>query len=137
MIMKFLISSLLLLAVATTLAYVTEEEVPNEDGVLVLTTANFKRVIEANDFVLVDFYAPWCGASIALTPEFAKAAQFLAEWRSPIKLAKVDVTVSSELDTYFQLRQYPTMKYFRRGVPFEYNGGYRAADIIAWLNAVQ
>nr|XP_036222802.1 protein disulfide-isomerase-like [Bactrocera oleae] len=134
--MKFLISSLLLLAVTTTLAYVTEE-VPNEDGVLVLTTANFKRVIEENDLVLVDFYAPWCGASIALTPEFAKAAQFLTEYRSPIKLAKVDVTVSSELDTYFQLRQYPTLKYFRNGVPFEYNGGYRAADIIAWLTAVQ
>ncbi|XP_028899142.2 protein disulfide-isomerase-like [Zeugodacus cucurbitae] len=133
--MKFLLCAPLLLAVTATLAYVTEK-VPIEDGVLVLTSANFKQVIEENDFVLVDFYAPWCGASIALTPEYAKAAQLLAQSRSPIKLAKVDVTVSPDLDDHYQLRQYPTLKYFRSGVPFEYNGGYQAAEIAAWLNVI-
>lgn len=134
--MKCLICLLLLFSVTTTSACVTEE-VPIEDEVLVLTTDNFKQIIAENDFVLVDFYAPWCGASMALTPEYAKAAQFLAEMRSPVKLAKVDVTVASDLGRQFQLRQYPTLKYFRGGVPFEYNGGYQAADIIAWINAMQ
>ena len=34
-------------------------EIATEDGVLVLTEANFQEVIDGNDFVLVEFYAPW------------------------------------------------------------------------------
>jgi len=51
------VKSLLLitLLLASTICYEEEE------NVAVLTTANFDEVIENNDFVLVEFYAPWCG----------------------------------------------------------------------------
>ena len=44
----------LLLCVTAALA-----EIATEDGVLVLTEANFQEVIDGNDFVLVEFCAPW------------------------------------------------------------------------------
>ena len=43
--------------------------------VLELTTKNFKDTIEKNDFVIIDFWAPWCEPCKNFTPIFEKAAE--------------------------------------------------------------
>ena len=38
-----------------------DEEITKEEGVLILTEKNFEKAIADNEYVLVEFYAPWCG----------------------------------------------------------------------------
>ena len=54
--------------------------------------ALFKDAIEANDNLLVEFYAPWCGHCKKLAPEWERAADQLADEDPPIRIAKVSFT---------------------------------------------
>jgi len=124
-----LLCFMLSLSVAGSLA-----EIASDEGVLVLTEANFQEAIDNNDYLLVEFYAPWCGHCKALAPEYAKAAGMLAEKDSSIKLGKVDATEESKLAEKFEVRGYPTLKFFKNGKDQEYTGGRTADTIVTWLD---
>jgi protein disulfide-isomerase A1 len=123
----------ILLVLIALFGVIHTEEIPEEEGVLVLSGKNFDEAIKANEFLLVEFYAPWCGHCKKLTPEYAKAAQALKE--DKLHLAKIDVTAedNKEIGTRFKVEGFPTLKLFVNGEPKEYNGGRTEKEIINWM----
>ena len=126
-------ASIKLMFVAIALIGFSTAEVEKEGGVWVLGMDNFDETIKSNSYVLVEFYAPWCGHCKKLAPEYEKAAGILAEKGSEIVLAKVDATIESELGKQFGVKGYPTLKWFKNGKPTEYSGGRTADPIVAWV----
>jgi protein disulfide-isomerase A1 len=89
--------------------------------------------MSANEFVLVEFYAPWCGHCKKLAPEYSQAAQKLEKDGSTVKLAKVDATVAKTLANKFEIKGFPTLKFFRSGTASNYEGGRTSTEIVSWV----
>jgi protein disulfide-isomerase A1 len=125
--------TILLLALIAGTAMTVDFGFPEEDDVLVLKEDNFKEALEKFEFILVEFYAPWCGHCKKLAPEYAKAAKDLKGLDNPIPIAKVDATENSNLAKEYGVQGYPTLKFFVKGSPIDYNGGRDQAGIVNWV----
>lgn len=106
--------------------------VASASDVEVLTKDTFADFVGANDLVLAEFYAPWCGHCKALAPEYEEAATTLKE--KNIKLAKVDCTEEAELCQSFGVEGYPTLKVFRGPDNVNaYAGARKAPAIVSYM----
>jgi protein disulfide-isomerase A1 len=98
--------------------------------VVVLNEDTFESTLKESPFVLVEFYAPWCGHCKALAPEWEVAASLL---KGKATVAKIDCTIEQTLCQSSGIQGYPTIKFYKRGKAVDYQGERTAAGIEAWV----
>ena len=112
-------------------SFCEDDEFPLEKDVMILTDTTFDKAVEKYEYLLVLFYAPWCGHCKKFHPEYEKAATVLR--KEKLYLAKVDATVEKKLAEKFEIQGFPTVKLFIKGEPIEYTGGRKESEVINWM----
>ncbi|MEU9381598.1 thioredoxin [Streptomyces sp. NPDC048279] len=74
-----------------------------------LTKENFDQTVSENEFVLIDFWAAWCGPCRMFAPVYEKAAQANPD----LVFAKVDTEAQPELAAAFNIQSIPTLMIVR------------------------
>lgn len=74
-----------------------------------LTKENFDQTVTDNEFVLIDFWAEWCGPCRQFAPVYEKAA----EANPDLVFGKVDTEAQPELAAAFGIQSIPTLMIVR------------------------
>jgi thioredoxin 1 len=81
-------------------------------AVVELNKENFEQTIKDNEFVVVDFWAPWCGPCRSFAPVYQK----VSEDHEDIVFTKLNTEDEQEIAAHFQIRSIPTLMIFREQV---------------------
>lgn len=92
---------------------------------------SFDTDVLSKEFVIVDFYADWCGPCRMILP-------FLEEIVSEmgVNIVKVNIDESPSIASDYNVMSIPTLAIFKKGEKISVNvGAASKARIIDWINA--
>ena len=96
---------------------------------ITVTKDTFEReVLQAEQTVLVDFFATWCGPCKMVAPIVKEIAD-----EGKAKVCKIDVDEEPELAIRFGVDSIPTLLIFRNGALVNRAVGYRSKEQIEAL----
>lgn len=100
-----------------------------------VTDGGFENdVLKASGYVLVDFWAEWCGPCRQVGPILDEIA---TEMGDKVTVAKVNIDENPETPTKYGVRGIPTMILFKNGEPVATKvGALPKSKLVEWLESV-
>jgi thioredoxin 2 len=101
-----------------------------------VTDASFERdVLGAPGTTVVDFWAPWCGPCVALTPHLERIASTLGP---DLRLLKLDVDTQEETPARLRVRGLPVLIAFHGGREVARIQGVKSPrEVERWLRGLE
>eukprot|EP01119_Soliformovum_irregulare_P007564 TRINITY_DN1_c0_g2_i2.p1 TRINITY_DN1_c0_g2~~TRINITY_DN1_c0_g2_i2.p1 ORF type:complete len:145 (+),score=48.73 TRINITY_DN1_c0_g2_i2:278-712(+) len=99
----------------------------DEGGAVVLTDADFDAKVYGGGNWLLKFYAPWCGHCKRLAPTWEELGT--ATQGTEVHVGKVDCTTEKATCAKFNVRGYPTVKFYADGQLYDYKGDRSLDDL--------
>ena len=78
-----------------------------------ITSENFETLKKGDKPLVIDFWATWCGPCRMIAPIIEKMAK---KYEGQIVVGKCDVEENEDLATMYNIRNIPTVLFFKSGV---------------------
>ncbi len=97
------------------------------------TEHNFLPLLQSDQPVVVDFWAPWCNPCVGFAPIFSDVA---AERNQRVRFVKINTEEQQNIAAQYQIRSIPTVMVFKHGQRVDMiNGALPKGQFDQWLNA--
>ncbi|KOO11673.1 thioredoxin, partial [Vibrio xuii] len=76
------------------------------------TELNLDAILQSDQPVVIDFWAPWCNPCVGFAPVFSDVAE---ERSQIVRFVKVDTESQQNIAAKYQIRSIPTVMVFKNG----------------------
>ena len=105
----------------------------NSSNINVLSKENFTTFTEQHSPLLVLFYVPWCPYCKALSPEYTKTSDVLANQNSTVKVSIVNCESENEICNNNSISGFPTIMLFIDSKVAQFEGTFNSENIIEFV----
>ncbi|CAE8690778.1 unnamed protein product [Polarella glacialis] len=113
------------------------DDIDSSPGVVDLTAASLKAIVDSKSSGLVEFFSPDCYACKKFAPVYESAARTLHRDYAEANLTFGSIDCSSpegqSLCAKYKVDAYPTIYFLKGGEFLAYGGGSKKKDLIQWL----
>lgn len=89
--------------------------------------SNYQKLVASHPYVLVDFFATWCGPCKMISPMLQEIA---GEFKGKVKIVKIDIDKNQRMATNLGVRSVPTLIFYKYGkVLWQQSGAGSKADL--------
>lgn len=103
--------------------YLSDQHNKTGNQIFDLTINNFNDIIKKNEYVLIDFWAPWCGPCQTMLPIFQKLSK---KYGQKIIFARINIDQNKTIASTYEIYSIPSFILFNNGQPI--NGIFGAVS---------